>query len=105
MDLKITQNKKNELLKRAEIIAEGSAEKVPSRNEVREKIAALTNTQPETIVVIKIENKYGSKKLKILAHAYSDKASMKLIENKKKLGRNFEEFKKGKTQAKKGPAP
>jgi small subunit ribosomal protein S24e len=105
MDLKITQNKKNELLKRTEVIAEGSEEKVPSRNEVREKIAALINAQPENVAIIKIETKYGSKKLKIIAHAYPDKATMKLIENEKKLGRNFEEFKKKKTQSKKGPAP
>ncbi|HNV01538.1 MAG TPA: 30S ribosomal protein S24e [archaeon] len=105
MDLKITQNKKNDLLKRAEIIAEGTDEKIPSRNEVREKVAALANAQPENVVIVKIENKYGSKKLKIIAHAYPDKATMKLIENEKKLGRNFEEFKTKKTQSKKGPAP
>lgn len=105
MDLKITQNKKNELLKRTEIVAEGIEEKIPSRNDVREKIAALVNSQPENVVIVKIENKYGSKKLKVIAHAYPDKTTMKLIENEKKLARNFEEFKKKKTQSNKGPAP
>jgi small subunit ribosomal protein S24e len=105
MDLKITQNKKNDLLKRLEIIAEGNEEKIPSRNEVREKIAALINAPQENIAVIKIDTRYGSKKLIVTAHAYPDKATMKLIENSTKLGRNFEEFKKNKTKQVKGPRP
>lgn len=104
MDLKITKNTKNLLLKRSEIVAELVDDKKPSRTEVREKVAALANSPVELTVVQKIDSRFGNKKMTITAHVYENKDQMKKIEGQPSLARNFEEFKKKKGTAK-GPRP
>lgn len=98
MEMKILENKKNALLKRQEITAEEEGKTVPSKEQVREKLAALVNSSAEQIIVTKIESKYGSHKSIVYANIYDTKEDMKKNEGMPFLKRNFEEFKAKKTQ-------
>ncbi len=103
MEMKILTNKKNALLNRQEVIAEEDGKTVPSKAQVREKLAALLNISTEQIVITKIESKYGSHKSVISANAYDNKENMKKNEGMPYLKRNFEEFKAKKGQQNDAP--
>lgn len=73
MDLKIVSQEKNPFLQRQEIRFETDAEKTPSRKDVRAKLAALTNSKEDQILVKEIKNRFGSKHFSGHAFVYSGK--------------------------------
>ena len=91
MDMKIIQDTKNEVLKRRELIAEAEVEKVPSKDEVRKKLAALAQADEKALIIEKIESGFGNPKIKVIANAYDSAEAMKEIEQKHFIKRNFKE--------------
>jgi ribosomal protein S24E len=88
MKIKITENKRNEMFKRQDILGEVEEEIIPSREEIKKNLAAQLDTDEKKIVVRKIESLYGQKKNIIDARAYDDEEKMKEIEKKFVLERN-----------------
>lgn len=90
MDLKITTNKKNEVLKRSEIVSEFDQKTIPSREEIRKNIAAQLNTDTKLIVVNKVDVGYGSNKGSANVRVYDNYADLKNVEAKFVVERNKE---------------
>ena len=89
MDIRIIKDKKNLLLNRREldfvVKYEGST---PSRNDVKNKLAAMLNAPFELLVVQKIKTEYGMQEAKGYAKLYEDAARMKEVELEYVLKRN-----------------
>jgi small subunit ribosomal protein S24e len=94
MDLKIIEKKKNELLKRIEIVAEVQEKTIPSKKQLREKLAAMIDSNPEKIVITKVNSKFGSSKAKIYATSYENNELLKKTEPEYIVVRNFGKEKK-----------
>lgn len=108
MDLNIVSKEKNPFLQREEIKFEISkTEKIPTRKEVRQKLAALTNSKEENLVVNKIRHKFGFHEVFGTARIYESKEQMKKTEEKFVLTRNFgkEEKKEGEQETEVPPPP
>ena len=99
MDLKITDKKKNELMKRTEVTAEMHEKTIPSKKDLREKLAAMMNTAPEKMVIFKVDSKFGSAKAKVYARVYETVEALKETEQKYMTVRNFGEEKKEVSEA------
>ncbi|ASA76794.1 MULTISPECIES: 30S ribosomal protein S24e [unclassified Thermococcus] len=82
MEIKVTEIKENKLLGRKEIyfdvIHEGEA--TPSRADVKGKLVAMLDLDPETVVVQYIRSYFGSRVSKGYAKAYESKERMLYIE-------------------------
>ncbi|WP_461865466.1 30S ribosomal protein S24e [Thermococcus sp.] len=82
MEIKVTEIKENKLLGRKEIyfdiIHEGEA--TPSRKDVKGKLVAMLDLDPETTVVQYIHSYFGSHVSKGYAKAYENKEKLLYIE-------------------------
>ncbi len=89
MDIRIINDKKNLLLNRREldfiVKYEGST---PSRNDVKNKLAAMLNAPFELLIVQRIKTEYGMQEAKGYAKLYEDAARMKEVELTYVLNRN-----------------
>jgi len=94
MDLKIISKKRNELLKRTEILAEMHEKTIPSKQLIREKLSAMVDVPVERMVINKVESKFGSAKAKVFVTTYDTKEDLKEKEPKYIVARNFGEEKK-----------
>ena len=106
MKITITNKNKNALLNRTEISFKVEDTKVPpSREEVREKLAALENAKPEQTIVSKISHSFGSQEIEGKARVYDSIEALEKIELEYMIGRN-KGVKKGKeAAAEEAPAP
>jgi ribosomal protein S24E len=83
MDLKITKEKEDKLLKRTEIEFEvDDAEKTPARVELRRRIAALKNAKEELVSIYWERQCFGEHRATGKAFIYSDEGTFKSIEPK-----------------------
>ncbi len=82
MEIKVTEIRENKLLGRKEIyfdvIHEG--EPTPSRADVKGKLVAMLDLDPETVVIQYIRSYFGSRVSKGYAKAYESKGRMLYIE-------------------------
>ncbi|WP_297505031.1 30S ribosomal protein S24e [Thermococcus sp.] len=82
MEIKVTEIRENKLLGRKEIyfdvIHEG--EPTPSRADVKGKLVAMLDLNPETVVIQYIRSYFGSRVSKGYAKAYESKERMLYIE-------------------------
>ncbi|AKB55669.1 30S ribosomal protein S24e [Methanosarcina sp. A14] len=89
MDIRILKDKDNALLNRREldfiVKYEGST---PSRNDVRNKLAAMLNAPLELVVVQKMKTEYGMKEGKGYAKIYENADRMKEVELEYVMKRN-----------------
>lgn len=89
MDIKILKDKENPLLNRREldfiVKYEGSTS---SRNDVRDKLAAMLNAPLELLVIQRIKTEYGMKEGKGYAKIYENAERMKEVELEYVLKRN-----------------
>lgn len=89
MDIKVVKDKKNSLLNRREldfiVKYEGST---PSRNDVRNKLAAMLNAPLDLLVIQRIKTEYGMQESKGYAKLYEDADRMKQVEQAYVLKRN-----------------
>jgi small subunit ribosomal protein S24e len=99
MDIKITEQKDNPILKRNEVRFRISfSGPTPSRKEVKESLCSKLGTDGSLVVIDILKQGYGSPELKGYAKIYADKEAMG-IENKYKLERDA-----GVKKEKKAPA-
>ncbi len=89
MDIKIIKDNKNSLLNRREldfiVRYEGST---PSRNDVKNKLAAMLSAPLELLVIQRIKTEFGMQEAKGYAKLYEDAARMKEVELEFVLKRN-----------------
>ena len=109
MEIKITKEQQNRLLKRKEITFEidhSQTGGTPQRLEIRNKLAEVLKTKPELVYVKRVETKTGTMKATGEANAYESIEQAKLIEPKYIIARNMPQEKKEKTEEKaEAPAP
>lgn len=106
MDLQITSKQKNQPLKREEIRFEiKNSQKTPTRKETKQKIAALTNTKEELVIVQKISQTFGSQTIRGNAILYEAQKDMRKTEQKYIIKRNFPEKKEEQKQETKQAPP
>jgi small subunit ribosomal protein S24e len=109
MEIKITKEQQNRLLKRKEITFEidhSQTRGTPQRLEIRNKLAEVLKTKPELVYVKRVETKTGTMKATGEANAYESIEQAKLIEPKYIINRNIPQEKKEKTEEKaEAPAP
>ena len=81
MDIKILKDKKNALLNRRELDFVVKYEgPTPSRNDVRNKLAAILNAPLEMLVIQRIKTEYGMQESKGYAKLYVNANRMKEVE-------------------------
>ena len=94
MELKIVDKKKNELLKRTELVVDMHEKTIPSKKLIAEKLSAMVNTPIDRMVITKIVSKFGSSKAKIYVRTYETVEALKKSEPKYIVVRNFGKEKK-----------
>ncbi len=89
MDIQILKDKNNVLLNRREldftVKYEGST---PSRNDIRNKLAAMLNAPLELLIIQKVATEYGMQEARGYAKLYAEEARMKELEHEYVLTRN-----------------
>ncbi len=81
MEFKIVEKKEKPMLDRLELKADlVFAGAVPSREEVRKKVASSEGVSDNLVVIKNIKSAIGYGKAQILAYVYKDEASLKKIE-------------------------
>jgi small subunit ribosomal protein S24e len=94
MDIRILKDKKNELLNRRELdFAVKYEGPTPSRNDVRNKLAAMLNASADLLVIQRIKTEYGMQEGKGYAKLYENEERMKAVELEHVLKRNQGEAK------------
>ncbi|MEM2465131.1 MAG: 30S ribosomal protein S24e [Candidatus Bathyarchaeia archaeon] len=90
MEIKILGNKRNELLRRNEVLFTVLHEKgsTPSRLEVREKLASALKVDVDRIFIRKMETVTGTMAAMGEAHVYDSPEDAKIIESKHIIIRN-----------------
>ncbi len=84
MELKILEEKNNELFDRKEIKSVVEAEITPSRKEILDVLAEKYKVPKENIKIKGIHGKFGSKTFAVEANIYSSKETREKVELKKK---------------------
>lgn len=106
MKFDITSKQKNPLLSREEISFEiKDAKKTPSKKELREKIAALSNAKTELVIIDKIKHEFGSECVNGSAKIYENEKALRRTEHEFRINRNLGIKKSGKTGEKKEEEP
>jgi len=106
MEIKIKQQQYNPLLKRREIVFQvehAQTKGTPSRLKIRETLAEILKTNPETVYIKRVETKSGTMLAKGEANAYDSVEQAILVEPKYIIARNTP--KEMKEQAEKPEAP
>ena len=100
--MKVLTDLDNKLCNRKEFSIEidHPKQKTPKNEDVRKKVAELSKTKEELVVVKKINTPFGLNKSYVNAYSYNDEASFKKFEviNKKKKDGKKEKGKKQKTK-------
>lgn len=107
MDIEITQQKQNPLLGRAEVrfVVRHPNEKTPSRDQIREKLAAQTNSKKGHIVVDSMASQFGQGATRGYARVYETQEALAKNEPHHLLKRNkLEELKPKKEKKEAAPA-
>jgi len=103
MEVKITKEQQNLLLKRKEIVFEvehSQTKGTPQRLEIRDKLADMLKTKPELVYIKRVETKTGTMKATGEANAYETVEQAKLLEPPYIIARNTPPEKKEKTEEK-----
>ena len=106
MEIKIKQQQYNPLLKRREIVFQvehAQTKGTPTRLEVRQTLAEILKTNPETVYIKRVATKSGTMLAMGEANAYDSVEQARLIEPKYIIARNTP--KERKEQAEKPEAP
>ncbi len=89
MDIEIIKERENSLLDRKEITFNiSNTGATPSRDEVKNKLVAMLNSQYELLVLGNLTTEYGSHEITGYAKIYSDAARAAEVENKYVIERN-----------------
>jgi small subunit ribosomal protein S24e len=110
MEVSINSRKENQLLEREEITftVNHDSKGTPTREEVRNKLAALLNVDTQKLFIKKIATEYGAAKSKGTANVYKSPERALLLEPKYIVKRNLGEQapeKEKKAEPKEKPEP
>jgi len=106
MEIKITQQQYNPLLKRREIafqVEHTQTKSTPTRLEIRKSLAEMLKTNPEAVYVKRIVTKAGTMLATGEANAYDSVEQAKLVEPKYIIARNMPKEEKGPTEKPESP--
>jgi small subunit ribosomal protein S24e len=110
MEIKITNQQQNPLLKRKEIkfeVEHTQTKGTPQRIEVRNQLAEMLKTKPELVYIKRVQTKTGTRKATGEANAYETLEQANKIEQKHIIARTAPKEKKEETapEEKKAEAP
>ena len=90
MEISISSEKDNRILLRKEYEGDiiHTNESTPKRNDVRDKVAALTNSDANRTVIVKIYSEFGMGKSKLTFRIYDTPEMMNKVELPYMLKRN-----------------
>lgn len=96
MELKIISNTDNKLLSRKEISfsVEQSGSTV-TRAEVSKELCKKLNLNPDGMVIVRIDQSFGTRESRGLAHSYENKQTLERYESKKLSGKGTKKPKAG----------
>jgi small subunit ribosomal protein S24e len=95
-DLKITGDRRNELLGRRELsFTLAYAGSTPSRSEVMGKVCAFLNLDEKKVVLDSVKTRFGERKMLGIARIYDDEAMMKKTERPYLMERGKPKAKEG----------
>jgi ribosomal protein S24E len=81
MEINVTSNKENKLLNRKEIdfyiIQDGST---PSKKEIKTELCKKLNLDPESVMIVRVDQTTGLRQVHGMAHAYSSKEQVEKFE-------------------------
>ncbi len=106
MELKLETIRENKLLARREIVATivHSGSSTPTRQQVREAVAAQLGVKPELVFIKKILTEFGRGVSRAEVHVYDSEATAKVVEPLYIIARNSPDGKKLLEEAKKRKA-
>jgi small subunit ribosomal protein S24e len=95
-DLKITGDRRNELLRRRELsFTLGYTGSTPSRGEVMGKVCAILNLDEKKVVLDSVKTRFGERKMLGIARVYDDEETMKKTEQPYLMERGKPKAKEG----------
>jgi len=95
-DLKITGDRRNELLKRRELsFTLGYTGSTPSRSEVMGKVCAILNLDEKKVVLDSVKTRFGERRMLGSARVYDDEAALKKTEQEYLMARGKPKAKEG----------
>lgn len=99
MELQITKDKKNPLLKRREVSIKINNKGTPSRIDVKNKLAAMANSKPELIVIEHLDTVFGKMELTGTASIYESEERLKQLAHQHLMARGVPVPKEGEAPA------
>ena len=95
-DLKITNDRRNELLKRRELsFTLGYTGSTPSRSEVMGKVCAILNLDEKKVVLDSVKTRFGERTMLGIARVYDEEETMKKTEQPYLMERGKPKAKEG----------
>ena len=95
-DLKITNDRRNELLKRRELsFALGYSGSSPSRSEVMGKVCAILSLDEKKVVLDSVKTRFGERMMLGIARVYDDEETLKQTERPYLMERGRPKAKEG----------
>ncbi len=89
MEVKVLEEKKNPLLQRREVQFSISHNLgTPSRQEIKEKLAAYLNSKPELVIIERMKSEFGKRETKGYAKIYENVDRLKDVETEHIIQRN-----------------
>ena len=82
MELNVVKDEKNKVIGRREIKAEVYYEQPPKKQEVLEELAKKLNANKDLIIIKKLSNVFGTRKIICTANLYADEATLNKFEPK-----------------------
>ncbi|MCD1294800.1 30S ribosomal protein S24e [Methanocella sp. CWC-04] len=89
MEIKVLEEKKNPLLERREVkFCATHNLGTPSREEIKNKIAAYLNSKPELVIIEQMRSAYGKRETYGYAKIYETEDRLKRVETEHIIQRN-----------------
>ncbi|HMK47377.1 MAG TPA: 30S ribosomal protein S24e [Methanocella sp.] len=89
MEIKVLEEKKNPLLQRREVKFSVSHNLgTPSRQEIKDKIAAYLNSKPELVIIERMRTQFGKRETRGYAKIYETPERLKRVETEHIVQRN-----------------
>ena len=105
-DLKITNDRRNELLKRRELsFTLGYSGRSPSRSEVMGKVCAILSLDEKKVVLDSVKTRFGERMMLGIARVYDDEETLKQTERPYLMERGRPKAKEGAEPVAAKPAP
>ena len=106
MDIKVLEDKNNPLLQRREVHFSVSQNLgTPSRQEIKNKLAAYLNSKPELVIIERMKPEFGKRETRGYAKIYESMDRLKSVETEHIIQRNEKKPEPKKEEGKAADAP